>query len=84
MCNFRTGPDGLPQRPLHLADQLEAMDAPAELRAASDRVRDAVYDDRRKSTSNSHFEEHLDCVEAWLDQRPDELRVWVADRRAAG
>ena len=24
MCNFRTGPDGLPQRPLHLADQLEA------------------------------------------------------------
>ncbi|WP_170562427.1 hypothetical protein [Ruegeria atlantica] len=24
MCNFRTGPNGLPQRPLHLADTLEA------------------------------------------------------------
>ncbi|MDJ0639514.1 MAG: hypothetical protein QNJ20_11810 [Paracoccaceae bacterium] len=25
MCNFRSGPDGLPQRPLHLARELEAM-----------------------------------------------------------
>ncbi|WP_170377885.1 hypothetical protein [Ruegeria atlantica] len=24
MCNFRTGPNGLPQRPLHLVDDLEA------------------------------------------------------------
>jgi len=25
MCNFRTGPDGLPERPLHLTDALEAL-----------------------------------------------------------
>ena len=70
------------ERMLVIADQLDAMDAPAELRAATDRVRDAVYDDTRKYTSNSHFEEHIDCVETWLAQRPDELREWVADRRA--
>lgn len=67
---------------LAAADRLDAMDAALALREASDRVRDAVYDDPRKSTSNSHFEEHLDCVEAWLAQRPDEVRDWVADRRS--
>ena len=70
------------EKMLAAADRLEAMDAAAELRAATDHVRDAVYDDRRKSTSNSHFEEHIDCVEAWLIQRPDEIRAWVTDRRA--
>jgi spore coat protein CotH len=64
------------------ADRMEAMDAPTALRQATDRVRDAVYDDNRKSTSNSHFEEHIDCVESWLAQRPDEVRDWVATRRA--
>ena len=69
------------EKMLAVADRLDAMDAAAEVRAATDRVRDAVYDDRKKYTSNSHFEEHVDCVEAWLAQRPDELREWVADRR---
>ena len=70
------------EKMLAAADRLEAMDAAAELRAATDHVRDAVYDDRRKSTSNNHFEAHTDCVEAWLIQRPDEIRAWVAERRA--
>ncbi len=67
---------------LEAADHLEATDAPARLRALADMVRDDVYSDPRKSTTNSHFEVHVDCVEAWLAQRPDELRAWVAARRA--
>jgi len=69
------------EKMLTIADQLDSMDAAAAVRAATDRVRDAVYADRRKYTSDAHFEEHTDCVEAWLAQRPDELREWVADRR---
>jgi hypothetical protein len=69
------------EKMLEAADRLEAMDAAAAVRAATDRVRDAVYEDRKKYTSNSHFEEHVDCVEAWLAQRPDELRTWVAEQR---
>lgn len=67
---------------LLVADQMESMDIPGALLAATDRVRDAVYADTRKSTSNSHFEAHLECVEAWVAQRPDELRAWVAARRS--
>ena len=67
---------------LAAADQMEALDLVSQLREATDHVRDAVYDDNRKSTSNGDFEAHLACVEAWLAQRPDELRQWVAARRA--
>jgi hypothetical protein len=70
------------EKMLDAADQLEAMDMVTQLREATDHVRDAVYDDNRKSTSNSAFETHLACVESWVAQRPDELRAWVADRRA--
>jgi spore coat protein CotH len=66
------------------ADRLEAMDTPALLAAAADRIRDRVYDDPRRSLSDRHFDEHLACVDAWLQARPAELRAWVAARRGGG
>ena len=66
---------------LAAADRLEAMDTSARLRATADRIRDAVRDDPRRSTSMGEFEDHLDCVESWLSARPTELRAWVEARR---
>jgi hypothetical protein len=43
-------------------------------------IRDDVYADERKRYSSREFEEHVTCVRDWLEQRPDEVRAWVASQ----
>lgn len=63
------------------ADLLESMDAPTLAQDAMDRVRDEAATDPDHHDELSHFDEHGACVVAWLEQRPDELRAWVASER---
>lgn len=64
-----------------LADQWEALDPVGRVDELSDFVRDAVYDNPRRYYSTRDFEEHVECVRAWISQRPDEARAWVARER---
>lgn len=63
------------------ADLLESADVVGRLDILTDLVRDDVYSDPRKYTTNSHFESHIACVRTWLEGRPAELRDWVNAQR---
>ncbi|MCP4807413.1 MAG: hypothetical protein GY913_12220 [Proteobacteria bacterium] len=63
------------------ADLLESMEAPVLAQQAMDRVHDEAASDPDHHNEMDHFEEHGECIVAWLDQRPDEIRAWVAANR---
>jgi spore coat protein CotH len=65
-----------------LNDWWEAQDPVGRAQALSDWIRPEVYADDRKYYGNDDFEDHVACVEAWLAQRPDEIRAWIAEERA--
>jgi hypothetical protein len=70
--------DAVLDKMLDHAQMLEDMGAGDMVVEALERVRSAAEDERRDM---GHFEEHGQCVEAWLRQRPDEIRGWVEDNR---
>ena len=61
------------------ADQLEGYSATAQ--QAMDRIEAEAESDPDHWNEMDHFEEHGACLVAWLDQRPDEIRDWVAANR---
>lgn len=64
-----------------LLDQWESNAPLSRLDTLHDLIEPAVADDPRASYDSRDFEEHTDCVAAWISQRPEELRAWFADTR---
>lgn len=65
-----------------LVDQWEASDPVGQLETLRVMLEPEVEDDPRAVYDERDFDEHADCMAAWIGQRPDELREWIAEERA--
>lgn len=65
-----------------LVDAWEATDPLTELERLRTMLRPEVMTDSRRYYDEDDFDDHVDCVSAWIAQRPDELREWIAAQRA--
>jgi hypothetical protein len=72
-----------------LVDAMEALlstweegDPIGRLDALQALIADDVASDPRAVYDRRDFEEHAACQRAWIEQRPDELRAWIAAQRA--
>lgn len=64
---------------LVLADAWEAADPVGQVDELEALIADEVASDTHKYYSKSYFDRHVECVRAWVEQRPDEIREWAAD-----
>lgn len=60
------------------ADQLEAADGAAQVRELDALIGDAVRSDPRRYWSDAEYEEHVGCLERFLEERPGQIREWIA------
>ncbi len=64
------------------AEWLGSLDLAGEVRALDERIRDDVRSDRRRNFSDREYEEHIACVQQWVERRPAEILAWVAADRS--
>lgn len=60
------------------ADKLEAADGGARVRALDAWVGSEVQSDSRRYYDNSDYREHIACLQTFFEERPGQLRDWVA------
>lgn len=63
------------------ADRLEAADGAAMVRALDTFIGDEVRSDPRRYYGDDNYEEHIACLQGFFEDRPGQLRDWVATQR---
>lgn len=63
------------------ADLLETADGAARVRALEAQIGDDVRTDPKRYYSNAEFAEHVACLQTFFEERPGQLREWVAAQR---
>ena len=73
--------DDVLDKMLVYADLIESLGGSTLVEQALTRVRDEAETDPEHKWAMDHFDEHGACVAAFVDQRPDWVRDWVAANR---
>ena len=63
------------------AGLLELAGGADRVRALDERIGDAVRADPKRYYSNNDYERHVACLQTFFDERPGQLREWVAQQR---